>query len=98
VAIASTVALLRGRRLARARQRRQLAEATARVESITRIRTELEERQAEVRARYVVTSSPPRARVLPPSLQAIDAEARRLEALDTLVYDPMVWEGPPGCM
>jgi hypothetical protein len=70
-------------------------EAAAREAAVAGVRTELEERQADVRARHVVTSGPPRARVLAPSLQAIDAEVHRLEALDTLVYDPAVWERPP---
>ena len=61
------------------------------------MRTELEERQADVMTRHISTSGMPRARVLPPPLRALHDELRSIEALETLVYDPAVWE-PPSTM
>jgi hypothetical protein len=55
------------------------------------VRTVLEERQAEVIARQVATVTP-RARVLTPAQRSIDHDARMLAELDSLVYDPSVWE------
>lgn len=75
----------------RARERAEDAAVAARLAEAQRVRTVLEERQAEVIARQVATVTP-RARVLTPAQRSIDHDARLLAELDTLVYDPSVWE------
>ena len=94
VSAGSLATLVRCRRLAPTRGRRRLAQTPPTTATVTRIRTELEEQQSDGGVRNVVTFGLPRARVLPPFWRAIDDEVRLLEAVETLVYDPAVWERP----
>jgi len=89
--VAHIAASWRRWRAADERRARERAAVAARLAEAQRVRTVLEERQAEVIARRVAAVTP-RARVLTPAQRSIDHDARLLAELDTLVYDPSVWE------